>query len=598
MRPFAAHNETAQLQQMETIFACLPDGVIACDQNGKILRLNAAALKLFEVSSEDQCRGRDCHTFVERYVLQSEQQRPVALERWPEKPGSEEEAIFHPSEAMFLLRVPSGRKIAVKQSCSPVLDSQKQVRGKIFLFHKLSQRDQQALHLQRVHEAVLNLTEAIAHLPEHFPEQDLVMLRHVSPLFSPPQVFIAQQLADVIRHVLNCHQVMLKAVEGPAEYLHYVAGSGFTAEQERSERAKGALCMLSEAFDAEPVARFHAHQEIILPGDRVSFPASLGDLSSEKVLFLPLVLKQRLAGLLCVFKTGRESGYTPEEIELVKAAATQAVLVMEYLRGLHEKTEARIKESMLQEVHRLSNDFLILANHELRTPLTGILGNLQLAQRRLTALNRHIAAAQKSNHISEYLEQAQQPLASASAAAWLQQRIINDIVDDARIQTNQLELHVQRCDLLVLLKTAVIEQQRLAPEHPILVEVRPAAQTVPVLVDTERITQVFTAYLTNALTSSPMKAPVTVQMTIEEGITRVSVHNEGPGIPLEEQKRLWERSYRSKGSAVQQELDLSLGFRLYLCRAFIEQHGGHVGVQSTPSNGATFWFTLSLAPCA
>ncbi|GHO42129.1 hypothetical protein KSX_02920 [Ktedonospora formicarum] len=247
----------------------------------------------------------------------------------------------------------------------------------IFLFHKLSQRDQQALNLQRVHEAVLNLTEAIAHLPE----QDPVMSRYVSPLFSPPQVFIAQQLADVIRHVLNCHQVMLKAVEGQAEYLHYVADSGFTAEQERCERAKDSLCMLSEAFDAEPVARFHAHQEIILPGDSVAFPASLGDMRSEKVLFLPLILKQRLAGLLCVFKTGRKSGYTPEEIELVKAAATQAVLVMECLRGLHEKTEDRMKESMLQEVHRLSNDFLILANHELRTPLTGILGNLQLAQR-------------------------------------------------------------------------------------------------------------------------------------------------------------------------------------------------------------------------
>ncbi|GHO42128.1 sensor histidine kinase [Ktedonospora formicarum] len=157
---------------------------------------------------------------------------------------------------------------------------------------------------------------------------------------------------------------------------------------------------------------------------------------------------------------------------------------------------------------------------------------------------------------------------------------------------------MQRCDLLALLKTVVTEQQRLAPEHPILVEVKPVAQTMPVLVDTERITQVFTAYLTNALASSPMKAPVAVQVTIEEGITRVSVHNEGPGIPLEEQKHLWERSYRSKGSAVQQELDLSLGFHLYLCRAFIEQHGGHVGVQSTPNNGATFWFTLSLAPCA
>jgi signal transduction histidine kinase len=194
----------------------------------------------------------------------------------------------------------------------------------------------------------------------------------------------------------------------------------------------------------------------------------------------------------------------------VKAVTTQATLIMKGLSYLHEQAETRTKALILQEVHRLSNDFLILASHELRTPLTGILGNLQLAQRRLEVLNRQVAA------VGEHIAQAQQPLASASQSARLQQRMIDDIIDDARIQTNQLEVHLQQCDLLALLKTAVASQQRLVPEHRIVLESLPQEQSVPIMADAARITHVFTIYLANALTSSPAEEPVTVQVTVKD----------------------------------------------------------------------------------
>jgi signal transduction histidine kinase len=196
--------------------------------------------------------------------------------------------------------------------------------------------------------------------------------------------------------------------------------------------------------------------------------------------------------------------------------------------------------------------------------------------------------------MSKNIAQAQQPLVSASQSARLQQRMIDDIIDDTRIQTNQLEVRLQRCDLLALLKAAVARQQRLVPERRIVLESLPQEQSVPIMADAARITQVFTVYLANALASSPAEEPVTVQVMVKDLVARVSVHNEGPGIPLEEQQHLWERSYRAKGSAVQQELDLSLGLGLYLCRALIERHAGLVGLQSTPGQGATFWFTLPL----
>jgi signal transduction histidine kinase len=332
--------------------------------------------------------------------------------------------------------------------------------------------------------------------------------------------------------------------------------------------------------------------EVILAGNRVHLPPGSGNPASDNLLVFPLFLEKHLVGALCVTKAGLDSVYTPEEIELVKAVAAQAELIIECLGYLQEQAETQTRAHVLHEVERLSHDFLVLASHELRTPLTGILGNLQLAQRRLATLHRQLAA--QPEHMSKDIAQAQQPLASASQSARLQQRMIDDIIDDTRIQTNQLEVRLQQCDLLALLKGAVARQQRLVPERRIVLESLPQEQSVPIMADAARITQVFTVYLTNALTFSPAEEPVTVQVMVKDLVARVSVHNEGPGIPFEEQQYLWERSYRAKGGTVQQELDLSLGLGLYLCRALIERHAGLVGLQSTPGQGATFWFTLPL----
>ncbi|MFL5662956.1 MAG: sensor histidine kinase, partial [Ktedonobacteraceae bacterium] len=172
--------------------------------------------------------------------------------------------------------------------------------------------------------------------------------------------------------------------------------------------------------------------------------------------------------------------------------------------------------------------------------------------------------------------------------------IIKDLIDDARIQANTLELRMSRHDLIVLLREAVANQQRLAPERTIVLEIMPQEKVVPVIADADRITQVINRYLENALGYSPADQPVTVQLTVEDAVARVAVHDEGPGIALEEQGRIWERFYCPKGIAVQHELSLSLGLGLYLCRAFIERHHGSVGVLSDPGHGSTFWFTLPI----
>ena len=72
------------------------------------------------------------------------------------------------------------------------------------------------------------------------------------------------------------------------------------------------------------------------------------------------------------------------------------------------------------------------------------------------------------------------------------------------------------------------------------------------------------------------------------------MRDEGPGLSLEEQQRVWDWFYRVPGVEVQSGSGVGLGLGLYICRTIIEEQGGHVGVESTPGEGSLFWFTLPL----
>jgi K+-sensing histidine kinase KdpD len=347
----------------------------------------------------------------------------------------------------------------------------------------------------------------------------------------------------------------------------------------------------SDFLDETVLTRLSAGQEVVLPTDRLRLPPSYGvDLGARQLLMVPLLLEQQLVGTLGIIKAGVDRGYTPEEIELVKSVAAETMLVIDGLHCLYEQTETSARARAQQELSLLINDFLNLASHELKTPLTAIKGNLQVAQRRLATLKRQLA--EQTEGIREQLEQLQYLLASATQSTRLEERIIGDLLDDARLQSHTLQLHPTRWDLNALLREAVVTPRRAAPERTIVLESLPPEHVVPVMADAERITQVITRYLTNALSYSPADQPVSVQLTVEGAVARVSVHDQGPDISGDEQECIWERFYHAKRTAVQHELDLSLGLSFYLSRAFIERHRGSVGVQSAPGRGATFWFTL------
>jgi len=93
-----------------------------------------------------------------------------------------------------------------------------------------------------------------------------------------------------------------------------------------------------------------------------------------------------------------------------------------------------------------------------------------------------------------------------------------------------------------------------------------------------------------------VEQPVVVGLDIVGHQARVWVRDQGPGLPAEEQARIWECFHRVPGIKVQSGNSVGLGLGLYICRIIIERHQGQVGVESASGHGSTFWFTLPLAP--
>jgi signal transduction histidine kinase len=234
--------------------------------------------------------------------------------------------------------------------------------------------------------------------------------------------------------------------------------------------------------------------------------------------------------------------------------------------------------------------FLSMVSHELKQPLTVLRGNLQLAQRRVRRLAA-LPEALPPPELAVRLAPLEEQLTSMDRQTERQDELINDLLDAARIRTGALMVHPERANLLPLVRRAVEEQRQLAPERELWLDL-PAIENIPVLADGRRIEQVVTNYLTNALKYSPASCPVEIGVTLEDRQARVWVRDQGPGLAPDQQPRIFERFYRAPGIEVQSGTGIGLGLGLYICRTIMEQQGGQVGVESTPGQGSTFWFTL------
>jgi PAS domain S-box-containing protein len=240
-------------------------------------------------------------------------------------------------------------------------------------------------------------------------------------------------------------------------------------------------------------------------------------------------------------------------------------------------------------LERQREAFIGLVTHELKSPLTVLQSSVQLAQRRLMRLLSQ--TDQLSHEQQQLLQDTLGLLARTQRPIRVQQRVINDLLDLAYIKEDKVVLHLTVFDLIELVDETV-QDYRTTYQDRFLTCKLPENEAICVYADRERIQQVISNYLTNALKFAPATKPIEVGIVREAARARVWVQDQGPGLTLEQQARIWQCLYQAPQTPVQKGWKAGLGLGLYLCQQLIQRQQGEVGVESVPDEGATFWFTL------
>jgi len=314
---------------------------------------------------------------------------------------------------------------------------------------------------------------------------------------------------------------------------------------------------------------------------RQDFIASLRAIS-------PVAAALFAAAVLFILRDLGASTLPPLRLDLVALFLLGLTLVRQGMTVVDNQRLHREKIAGLRQSTAQMETFLGVAGHELKNPIASAQLCLQLVERRIRRLLQRERV--ELADVAPLLE----PVVRAENQEERLTRLVNDLVDVARIQAGKLDLHLAPTDLALIVSEEVEMQRQIHPERTLVLALR-EEPCVLVTADDLRIGQVVTNYLTNALKYSPADRPVTVGLQVDDRQAQVWVRDQGPGLAPEEQEQIWERYYRVQGVEVQSGSGVELGLGLHICRTIIELHHGQVGVHSARGAGSTFWFSLPLA---
>jgi PAS domain S-box-containing protein len=576
-----AENATRQLQ---AVLEVLPVGVTITDASGRILQRNAATLQIWGKQLPDP---RDLTEYQSDMGLWTETGKPVLAEEWPLARALMKGETSYNKEIEILSL--NGERRTLLYFAVPMRNEQGEITGGVAaglditsrkrLERRLSETEQQT---RESLQALLVLAEALVSVPIA-EETDTVDT-------ASAQRDVSQKLLHLIRSVLNCKRLSITMIDPLTHEPRSLAVVGLSPEMEKTWRERRSGFHLSDQVAGTSLeAQFLAGNIVVLDMRDPVFAQRPNPFGIKGILLAPMRIGTHLIGILSFDYGGDEHEFSDGEKSLAKAIAELAALILERERLLAERAESHANVLALQEANHLKDEFIGIAGHELRTPLTTVKASVQLTRRQVTRLLK--LETTLSPEAQTLISTIQNLLDRAERQIGRQDRLINDLLDISRIETGRLELRPELCDLVVLVREAVEDQQALTPVRQILFE-----QDVPeeglVLIDADRLRQVMTNYLSNALKYSANDQPVFVRIALLETQIRVEVEDRGPGLTEAQQEHIWKRFYRVPDIEVKSGSGIGLGLGLHISRMIIERHNGSVGVTSRKGQGSIFWFAL------
>jgi PAS domain S-box-containing protein len=228
-----------------------------------------------------------------------------------------------------------------------------------------------------------------------------------------------------------------------------------------------------------------------------------------------------------------------------------------------------------RELERRKDEFISIASHELKTPITALKGFTHLLLRKFER-----QGVQEAVPILTKMEAQINRLA----------KLIDDLLDASKIQAGKLDYAKESIDIDALVHDIADTIQQISTTHTITIH---GASHTHIVGDSDRLGQVFTNLISNAVKYSPQANQVDISLAASQNTVTVSVRDYGIGIPKEHQSKIFDRFYRV--SDVHDKTFPGLGMGLYISSEVVKQHGGRLWVESTENQETTFFVSFPVA---
>jgi signal transduction histidine kinase len=442
-------------------------------------------------------------------------------------------------------------------------------------------------HLEQRLQALGAIAEAVTELGS----TSGASLISVGGDIGPAHLRHLRNVVEVAHRALGCEHILVAAIDEKTEHLQPLIAIGSRQSQERKQRKTWRQWWTSESLPPELSTRLRAGEVVVNERRDVERWGS-SSFGRSQALLAPMRSGPDLIGVLELDYGPTTRAVTEAERALAGVTAHLMALELERERLLHEREDANLHELALEESAQRMDEFFALAIHDLRSPLTAAVGGVDFAALQFDRLAQSVLA--RAPDLADQVEAVYRRMSDTAQSMERLTRLVAVLFDTARAQSGTPDLRRELCDLVAIIREQVSSLRLAHPERVIRMRVQPRAP-IRVLADADRIGEVVTNYLTNALKYSPKDRAVAVRVQLAGAWARVSVTDHGPGLPASEQERIWQRFYRSPDIAVHNGSANGLGLGLHICKIFVEAHGGQVGVESKVGQGSTFWFALPLA---
>jgi signal transduction histidine kinase len=291
----------------------------------------------------------------------------------------------------------------------------------------------------------------------------------------------------------------------------------------------------------------------------------------------PLRGTDGIVGMIMVGnRFGDVSTFDPNDLKLFDALASQASVSLENARLVQ-----RLEESLVHmtEMNRMKDDFVATVSHELRTPLTSIQGSVK------TLLQPDLEFEESDRlTLLEVVDRQGERL----------RQLIEDLLVAARIESAQIQPVISPVSLSGLAKQVVEGLGSRAATHRFVYDV--SGDPGAVDTDERRAYQILSNLVDNALKYSVPDSTITLRVRAAPGGAEIAVQDEGDGIPVDEQGRIFDRFFQVDQTSTRAVGGTGLG--LYICRRLADVIGAKIDLEHSDENGSTFTLWIPSTPPA